>query len=123
VKPRIAIIVAAAIAILFLGGIHPFISLTNYQKRIQENVENEIRSNVHPGDTRAQVEGYLTREGIDHSFAELLDGGRTVPMELATTRGAGRYFFRRINVHIIFNFDRDDKLENFTTQEQVVVGI
>ena len=81
-------------------------------------IDAELRANLPLGSSRADVESYLDKRAIQHSYVE---NSTSMPKynrtEFAVIRGsAGTQLIRR-DIQILFKFDEHDRLTEYSATE------
>ena len=81
-------------------------------------IETDLRANLPPGSPRAEVEAYLDKRAIQHSYVEKSTSmpkySRT---EFAMIGGSAKTQLIRGDIQILFNFDEHDRLTEFSVKE------
>jgi len=84
-------------------------------------LEEQLHRDIHSGMTRAEIEAYLNRLGIGHTYVEKFDKGksqeRTV-VALIPDRSTGLQIVRT-DVQIRFTLDEAGRLSNYEVKELV----
>ncbi|HTV58231.1 MAG TPA: hypothetical protein VMJ93_05100 [Verrucomicrobiae bacterium] len=79
-----------------------------------------MNANLHQGMSRAEVESFLNRQGIAHSYAAEKEGTKNPdrsPAEIAIIHGNPGFGIIRTDYQIRFNFDSSDRLTSFSVSE------
>jgi hypothetical protein len=82
------------------------------------SVEKDISDHLPTGASRADVESYLDKRGIQHSYiAQSIGAPEYDRTESAMIRGASGTSLVRGDIQILFKFDDQDKLIHYSTRE------
>lgn len=82
--------------------------------------DNELRANLRPGMSREQIEAYLDRNAIPHSYIE--NAGAPPESrwtEIALIKDSGRFDIVRRDIEIVFRFDRAGTLMDYSEKEHL----
>jgi len=115
-SPRRAILLAVGLVIIFAAFL--------FQRRQDthlRDVRELLNANIHQGMSRTEVESFLDRQGIAHSYAaekqETKNPDRS-RAEYAIIRGNPDKFVRA-DYQIRFNFDSSGRLTSYSIQEHL----
>ena len=85
-------------------------------------VENQLRRDLHTGMSRAEIEAYLNQNGIEHSYVEKFDKGKSVERTVIARirdRSTGLVLVK-VDVGIQFKFDEAGRLTSYTVEEFLI---
>jgi len=106
--------VLAVIVALFLIQAHK----QNHVRTTIQEVDNDIRRHLLVGASREVVAAYLDQKGIGHTYVqESKESPEYNHSEIALIRDASFRWPIRTDIQIIFRFDPQGKLRDFTAKE------
>ncbi|HXZ13764.1 MAG TPA: hypothetical protein VEG64_15370 [Candidatus Sulfotelmatobacter sp.] len=82
-------------------------------------LEDQLHRDIHTGMTRAEIEAYLNRVGIAHTYVEKFDKGKSLErtvVALIPDRSTGLEIVRT-DVQIRFTLDEAGRLTNYDVKE------
>jgi len=79
-------------------------------------VEKDLREHLNVGASRAAVESYLDQQRIQHSYVAQAIAGPEYT-EYALIRESSRTWLVRGDIQIVFKFDDQDKLTQYSVKE------
>lgn len=109
--------------ILFGVGLAIILVALFYQRRVDtqlRDIHELLNENVHLGMTRAEIDSFLDRQGIAHSFAADKEPTKRPDRpraELALLRGNSDGNIVRTDYQIRFNFDSSGRLTSYSVKE------
>ncbi|SRR5216683_7957538 len=81
-------------------------------------IETDLRANVNAGESRSEVEVYLDRKGLEHSYIENFDADPKLNRtEQALIRNSSWSLITRGDIQLLFRFDENGKLSDYSVKE------
>lgn len=112
-------IIISAVLLLLVAGVVLIRDQAYRHQSLAGKLEDQLRRDIHTGMSRLEVEAYLNQAGIQHTYVEKFDKGksqeRTI-IALIPDRSTGLEIVRT-DVRIRFIFDEAGRLTKYKVEE------
>jgi hypothetical protein len=112
-------LILSGVLLLLIAGVVLVRDRAYRRHSLAAKLEDQLHRDIRTGMSRAEIEAYLNRVGIDHSYVEKFDKGkskaRTI-IALIPDRATGLEIVRT-DIQIRFEFDEAGRLTRYDVKE------
>jgi hypothetical protein len=115
-------LIISVVCLVFVAGAALFYDREHRRQSFAAQMEDQLRRDIHSGMSRAEIEAYLNKNGIQHSYVEKFDKGKSVERtEFARIPDQStRVVLVRTDIQVRFTFDEAGRLSSYSFKETLI---